>query len=732
MYRGIIPTITGKTFTVEIDDGIAEVHELRHPADEPLVVEWSDMSKQETVFGSMATLKVLSPADRSYIGLYTTKAGSVVLRIYEDGVLWWMGTLDTEFYEEPYSSTEDYEVSLSFSDFGILDRMTYSLTGIVTLQDIVTMALEQCNLANLPTRFFGSSTHTDGTTATLDTICVRSDNFTDESGDKKSSRDVVEGVFLPLGLKMRQWKGELCVYDLNGLYSDSPDNAVRWAASDQVLGVDSVANSVVITFSPYADNNLTPKEDEFVPFAVDPDLTNLTTTAKTDPTAGSTYHTYYIDYSGDVENFDYGRLGFTFHYTTQRSLPDYIALISANVRNFRIVSHSSGDDAQGLALLAYTNVHGSTGGDLTRFLPGLNLESAFTSSYDVLMQMRRVYVTGQDQLAVTHYIRLTMEMMMDGRYNPFEESDDDNDGGRNEYYNCRAGYVLLPFTARIYDAAEGGNALYHYDNVTPMASNDIRPTFGYSKGRWEEGAGSVGKAYLAWYSTSDRAEQSGTQGFSGNRQYIGLTTRDLYESFASLDDGQYIQLPPAGGWLEIVVYRNVEIWDFDNKTAARTDELKQYLRWWLVCWPKLDIIQRGATMHEPDKEDIIYTGTLDADARDPIELDTICGTSAKSMPTARGLYLRNDGTPLASLTRAGRTDSPEQLLIGTLHSQYATRHTTLTGTLHTTHIGRSLTYRDASMSDVRLTPTAETWDIQADEAEMTLVELTPDIYDKQQ
>ena len=136
-------------------------------------------------------------------------------------------------------------------------------------------------------------------------------------------------------------------------------------------------------------------------------------------------------------------------------------------------------------------------------------------------------------------------------------------------------------------------------------------------------------------------------------------------------------------------------------------------------------------MHEPDKEDIIYTGTLDADARDPIELDTICGTSAKSMPTARGLYLRNDGTPLASLTRAGRTDSPEQLLIGTLHSQYATRHTTLTGTLHTTHIGRSLTYRDASMSDVRLTPTAETWDIQADEAEMTLVELTPDIYDKQ-
>lgn len=730
MYRGIIPTTHGSLITVEIDDGDSTVHDLRFPAEEPLVIEWSDMSKQETILGSMATLRILSPGDRTYIGLYTTVPGSIYLRVFKGDGLWWIGSLDTEFYEEPFSAKDNYEVSLSFSDFGILDRMQYELTGVVSLQDVVDHALSSAGIGELPISTLISTALTTGEALTLDKVCVRSDNFTDEAGDTMSLYEVLEGVLLPLGLKIRQWNGSVILYDLHSVAMQTEHNVIEWRGEDQVLGVDSVANSAVITFSPYADNAVVPEDEEFQPFDVDPDQTNLTTSESSGAVGGSQFRTFYIDYSNaGGDDFDYYRLGFTFHYKSPIVMPSYITQVDSHVRNYRIVSHSSGEDSQGLALIVCKNKHNTIEGDSAPYLTGLSLSTAYTTDYEPLMKMKRVYVSGQSQTSAIDFLRLQMEMMIDGRYNPFEESNSDNDGTRNEYYNCRAGYVMLPFTATLYSSENGGEALYYYDNYTSMADNDVRPSFGYTQGQWVQGSAQVGSAWLSWYDTDDRAEKSGTQGFCANRQYIGQTTRDLYESFANMDDGQYIPLPPVSGWLEVVIYRNVSIYDFNNKNNDRASELLQYARWWLVKWPTIDILRRGATMHEPPAEDIEYSGTLDTHARDPIEIDTICGTSSQSMPTARGLYLNTDGTPIAHLTRAQRTDSVEQLLIGTLHSQYATRHVTLSGILRVEIDDHSsITYKDNTLSDVVLLPMSEVWNMHTEEVEMTLVEVTPDEY----
>jgi len=730
MYRGIIPTTQGSLITVEIDDGNSTVYDLRFPAEEPLVIEWSDMSKQETILGSMATLRILSPGDRTYIGLYTTVPGSIYLRVFKGDTLWWIGSLDTEFYEEPFSTNENYEVSLSFSDFGILDRMQYELTGVVSLQAIVDHALSSAGIEVLPISTLISTALTTGEALTLDKVCVRSDNFTDEAGDTMSLYEVLEGVLLPLGLKIRQWNGGVMLYDLHAMATQTEHNVIEWRGEDQMLGVDSVANSAVITFSPYADNVIVPEDEEFQPFDVDPDQINITTSESSGAVGGSQFRTFYIDYSNaGGDDFDYYRLGFTFHYKSPIVLPSCVVQVDSHARNYRIVSHSSGEDSQGLALIVCKNKHNTIEGDSLPYLTGLSLSTAYTTDYEPLMKMKRVYVSGQSQTSTLDFIRLQMEMMIDGRYNPFEESNSDNDGTRNEYYNCRAGYVMLPFTATLYSSENGGEALYYYDNYTLMADNDVRPSFVYTQGRWVQGSAVVGSAWLSWYDTDDRAEKSGTQGFCANRQYIGQTTRDLYESFANMDDGQYIPLPPVSGWLEVVIYRNVSIYDFNNKNNDRASELLQYARWWLVRWPTIDILRRGATMYEPPSEDIVYSGTLDAHARDPIEIDTICGTSSQSMPTARGLYLNTDGTPIAHLTRAQRTDSVEQLLIGTLHSQYATRHVTLSGILHVEIDDRSsITYKDNTLRDVVLLPMSEVWNMHTEEVEMTLVEVTPDEY----
>ena len=53
----------------------------------------------------------------------------------------------------------------------------------------------------------------------------------------------------------------------------------------------------------------------------------------------------------------------------------------------------------------------------------------------------------------------------------------------------------------------------------------------------------------------------------------------------------------------------------------------------------------------------------------------------KKLPGARGVYLTADGAQVTEITRGGYTGQIEELLIGTLYSQYARRHTTLSGRL---------------------------------------------------
>ena len=111
----------------EIDDAPNKVGILSFDVGESVVIEWGEVSKEEPLCPSTATIRVISPDDGTYQNLYTIKAGSVGAHIYRDGQLYWAGTLDAEFYEEPYETRDNYVVSLTFSDFGVLDRIPMPL-----------------------------------------------------------------------------------------------------------------------------------------------------------------------------------------------------------------------------------------------------------------------------------------------------------------------------------------------------------------------------------------------------------------------------------------------------------------------------------------------------------------------------------------------------------------------------------------------------------------------------
>lgn len=82
---------------------------------------------------------------------------------------------------------------------------------------------------------------------------------------------------------------------------------------------------------------------------------------------------------------------------------------------------------------------------------------------------------------------------------------------------------------------------------------------------------------------------------------------------------------------------------------------------------------------------------------------------------------------LKELTRAGRTTQAEELLIGTLYSQFAGRCTKLSGEVEILADGID-TYTERNQPDKLFLLAADTQDVIADTSDATLVELRPDEY----
>ena len=141
-YEGSFLSHSDVSWKVKIfqvaEEAFPEVGELRFDAEEPLVVEWEDVKKQGTVQGSTLTLQLDSPSDREYVHLYTISPRGVQVRVFRQEVLWWVGVMDSELYEEPYERENHYTVTLTFSDFAIADRLLLDQTGTVTLFELLS------------------------------------------------------------------------------------------------------------------------------------------------------------------------------------------------------------------------------------------------------------------------------------------------------------------------------------------------------------------------------------------------------------------------------------------------------------------------------------------------------------------------------------------------------------------------------------------------------------------
>lgn len=693
--------------------------ELVFPGDSPLVLEWMAKEKHEPVQSSSATLKVVSESDREFIGLYTTKAASVRLDVlvpelhgnkYE-WVVFWSGTLDTELYEEPYSYGSGYEVELTFTDFGVLSRLNYNLSGKKTFLEILDAGLAASGI-----RFRGDvweciSTYKNSAVIKLSDMSVLSDNFYDEEGVPMTFEEVFAAILQPLALRIIQREGYIRVYDLAWLYAQTAD-AVEWFGTDARLSVDKVYNNVNVTYSPYDGSKAMAVEistKEELNWAMDDNVLVK------------------MNYS---DQGNYAIDGFRMWYGSDLEGSSALEL-SSGAQYMRIDPINSGEEA---AAVLWGMRRGDVGmkeageaGSGTQIVlvgsePGF---PDFIDSDGSLAQMGAPLSSGSVYKSPRLYLdigggdlRINLDLLFDARYNPFEDASDGNEKGNYNEMREKCNFGCVPVILNF--VAEDGTVIGHYENYEMMGSDGWgrRAEFCH----WVSGAGTAGKAWLMYYDPDNRKDSSGFGGWQTNRQSIGDYTGDLPRSLTIKESGEYVDNPAyrfsCPGYLELTILAGV--FTFSGGSDRGVVNIHPKVRWLAYKAPEITIVDKyGKEVESKDYEDQAH---LDPDAKEELNLDLIC--CSRGLPNAKGrMYYK--GEVLQSAVRGGVSDSPQRLLIGTVYSQYAVGCTVLSGTALPL---MSLKPVSDAATPGKFIMRSEVYDVRAAESTIEIVELKEENY----
>ena len=766
-YTGSKYSIDGAVWRCDIlQEAAAAYPEVGDLDVEEISIEWPEEGKEAAVCGSVVTLKVNSPGDRTYLDLYSIKPCQIRLEIYRNDALYWSGCLDPEFYEEPYDRGFNYDVSLTFSDLGVLGRIPYDLSGRKTLRQILETALgrSQIRYASIDETYISTS-FTNGTVLTLSGLSLPSENFYDEDGKPMDYKAVLEGILQPLGLRLIQKAGVIWVYDLNALVTSQsvPVRRIVWDGTDYTIGTDVVYNNITVTFSPYSDASLAGADFEYGD-THGPEWTNLTASIDGVRYNGGSVpagldapecYSYYPDYDPahrHGSDWDYNLVDFTVFLSSDGSKCPGLDSIGALNKYFHMEPNLGGSTHDGVAVGFYTGGHGS----LESGYPTLKGISPASHPESLAMRTERLYLpalsAGEQE---DNYIRILMSLLVDGRYNPLESEGEFNEGSNCDKMKQYASFAFIPIAINLYD--ESGTALYHYTNRHIAEYARPGDSIRANRGTWEAGEAAYGDAWLAWYDPDDIKKGCGILGWKNNRQNFGVpislpaspntlvyidTDTGTFKSWWSFDsflkapEGQFIPYPPTGGYLEVKVFNGVRIHQVGEGFAEivsskfSTEGLYAKLRWLLYGVPKISVVKRTLTLDDAQLEDIEYSGVINADAQEDLQLSTICGTAPSVCPTAKGIYLKSDtGEQVLQMSRAGRTDQVEHLLIGTLCSQYGDRRALLRGDIRPDTGGLAL-YMDACQEEgVRFLMAGEVQDVLNDTSSATLIEVRPDEYE---
>lgn len=727
-YTGEFLGIHGTRWKIEITgEGVpADGGTLTFAADPAAELEWKETEPIEPVCGAALTLHLISESDRQFLPLYTTQIGAVRCTIYRNGARYWTGVLDTEQYEEPYSTLSGYEVSLTFSDFATLDRVKWNVsTGYKSLKKIIETCIDRLHLRyNQATPCVTHiSTQYAGQTIDLDALSVDCANFYDEDNEPQTCLEVLKAVLQPFALRIVQRDGDIHIYDLVALLSENEADIIEgtanvyWDADDQILSMGKVYNKVTVTLSQYAETNL-----------LDGDI-------DTDILPGDSGGILYMtgnDKRGTDDKKKTFLDGFKLYIGTDGTqtgqtntlgisddavakLP--IKLIEPSCRWMRIKGIYSGSDCKGILAGARSNKDASDSNYMSDLWDGMSFQQwdATTRQPHALFTVTGARIDAQTQ--PQNALKLTLDVMFDVRYNPFEGAALENEEGNWGRFERWLNFAYIPVKLELID--DSGAVVAHY--MERIGAADYTP----SASGWQPGAASWGDFRLSYYDWTDRKSKTGMGGWATNKTTIGCYKKDLPANYQKRGDGVFVKWPDSySGTLRLTVGGGVFAnTDTVPETGRQNGDNRGCIARWLA-YKDPKIVAVGLNGKELDDDvtgDIVTVAWLDRDAADDTSVDLTVGSA--HTPLARGGIV---GAASGTFTRNGHAGTLQELLCGTVFAQHATPSLTLTGQSRL-RPGFGV-YTDANSRGRAFLALSEVQDLRADTADVKLVEIQAEDY----
>ena len=635
--------------------------------DEPCVIDWQETDKMDVIQSATCTLRVSNEKDRQMLQLMNhTNATIFVIR---NGKEYWRGTLDDAIYEEPYSYPKGYVTELPFTDFGILNRIPFTLTGKQSVKAIVDHCLEGSGLdylgQELLTLLLEPKTQQP---ITLNMLYINADRFASEGdswGKMTMKRDVLEEVLRPLGLRIMQKNGSLHIYDIEYLRDHSEmQNYPVWKGTDAYLKGSETFGWYEVAFEP--DTVETLAED-----CLD-------------------YDSYvwndgenYFAKSYDLETETDSDIGF---YLEVRNYVHSGAKIqkSSNARIFRTRSVFTDASDIGVAWrikckeVVYNIIfHGHT---IPVVADTVLLDNQAVCLNSNVVEVFRVE-TGYLPLAPDrnkYQLRVNLDFLISFRPNPFDDPSDEwaatqdypameaqweNQAGVNAY--------MVPVILEVLD--DNGNAVYHYENadyethggdIYNLYATDVVRPFGIGKGRWVAGAGTYGQMYLAYYNPDNNDDPLIEKDWVTNRIASPANSEINGTLYRVRDDGEYVSLPPVAGRLRLTVGSGI----FVTKYALYSSfaamfygpyGFAQALFWQLYRNPKITMVKADRREDGVDDE-TVYERDMISLYADNLSETVKAGCWRKGVaPSARGLFFDAYGNVWEKFVKNGSTRTLE-------------------------------------------------------------------------
>lgn len=650
-------------------------------------IEYSDVEKWEPIQGSSCTLSVWSETDRQFVGLYTAREGDVILQIYRNKTLYWCGNIDTELYEEEFASASDYAVSITFNDFGALQRKNWNLHGFATVRQILTHIIGEAGIyyrgivEKISTKLASSAVTTIATD-----VSINQDNYYDEDGKAMSMYEVLEYTLQAFGLRIVQRGGWIYVYDMQALVNE-PTEQIYWTDTDAYYTVDRTYNNVKISLSTFEKVKLIDEE------------------MKGSDVGGTvTMHKFVIPEDTNAISFDLS-LGST--------LPAEKVIMAATGRSFNVKPVLSGDDCTGVAYVVDKYLHSER--RYERLING----AVRPTGKELYRMVERTYINGSDTAGKVRKICIEMPILVSARMNPFEPSSLNNEQGNNGEMSSRCIYGRVPIKLLLKD--DEGRVIAHYSNSN--LSNGI----GTARG-WVAGEPTFDAAHLLYY-TPDRKSSPFGGGWTTNRQAIGKYKGELPVSMQRTS-GEVIPMPVVNGqylsgWIEIAIGEGIEFGNKDREQQYYSEGRYKDIHWLMYKTPTVRVVDEYG--QDIELEDVEYNAWINPDAKEELKIDTFVGCNNIISPCALAQVVKtSDRSQLSMFYRGAFSGCLEKLLIGSIYSNYADRNIKLSGTVRLIPDMKVLTEKNQPGKFV-MSSTVQY--LHNDEEEITMVTFNEDHYE---